>query len=59
MFFVAIHLGKSHGMMEHWNVEILGKKRKKIYYRKMMPDRQTFSAFTPENTQLLRENQYN
>jgi hypothetical protein len=64
---VAIRVGKPYGMMEYWNIGILGMKsgkksilRKMLYLNfMMMPVRHPFSAFVPENTQLLRENQYN
>jgi hypothetical protein len=64
---VAIHVGKPHGMMESWNGGILGMKSgKRSILQKMlnlhfmlMPVRHPFSAFAPENTPLLREDQYN
>ena len=54
-------------MMESWNVGRLGMKSgkrsilQKILYLHfmMMPVRHPFSAFAPENTPILQENQYN
>jgi hypothetical protein len=66
-FFVAIHIGEPHGMMEKWNVGILGMKSgnrsilKKMLNLQfmMMLVRHPFSAFSKYSTPLLRENQYN
>jgi hypothetical protein len=66
-FFVAIGVEKPHGIMESWNVGILGMKsgkrsilQKMLYLHfMMMPVRHPFSVFSQENTPLLRENQYN
>ena len=65
-FFVAIDVEKPHGIMESWNAGILGMKsgkrsiiEKMLYLHfMMMPVRHPFSAFSQENTPLLRENQY-
>jgi len=67
VFFVAVFSYKPHGMLEYWNVGILGMKsgkrsilQKMLYLHfMMMPVRYPFSAFVPENTPLLRENRYN
>jgi hypothetical protein len=64
LFFVALHGGEPHGMMEYWSTGY--KKRERSIIEKMlylhfimMPVRHPVSTFAPENTQLLRENQYN
>ena len=66
-FFVAIGVEKPHGIMESWNAGILGMKSgkrsilpKMLYLHFMMMSiRHPFSAFSQENTPLLRANQYN
>jgi hypothetical protein len=66
LFFAAINLEKTHGKIELWNVGLLGMKSGKRSFLQrmlglqltMMPLRHPYSEFSPENTPLLQENQY-